>query len=135
MEIYINETKFEAKNIEETDNNLILTFEPTKTLLGKLEGVLSELQSIDGYDGYDDVISMERKYNTNELVVSVVKNVNVEEALKELTGGRLVTVKKAREMKAEIDAMENAIQLNTQLSLDSIAPTLMKEKLEDLAND
>ncbi|MBP3892310.1 MAG: hypothetical protein J6D29_09050, partial [Solobacterium sp.] len=56
---------------------------------------------------------------------------NAEEALKELTGGRLVTVKEAREMKKDIDTLENAIQINTKLSLDSIAPTLQKEKSID----
>lgn len=131
MDIIINGTTFNAKNIEEVDNNLTLYFEPTKTLLGKLETELSDLQSIEGYDGYDEVISMERRYNANDLVVSIVKNVNAEEALKELTGGRLVTVKEAREMKKDIDTLENAIQLNTKLSLDSIAPTLQKEKSID----
>ena len=131
MDIIINGTTFNAKNIEEVDNNLTLYFEPTKTLLGKLETELSDLQSIEGYDGYDEVISMERRYNANDLVVSIVKNVNAEEALKELTGGRLVTVKEAREMKRDIDTLENAIQLNTKLSLDSIAPTLQKEKSID----
>ena len=131
MDIIINGTTFNAKNIEEVDNNLTLYFEPTKTLLGKLETELSDLQSIEGYDGYDEVISMERRYNANDLVVSIVKNVNAEEALKELTGGRLVTVKEAREMKKDIDTLENAIQLNTKLILDSIAPTLQKEKSID----
>ena len=131
MDIIINGTTFNTKNIEEVDNNLTLYFEPTKTLLGKLETELSDLQSIEGYDGYDEVISMERRYNANDLVVSIVKNVNAEEALKELTGGRLVTVKEAREMKKDIDTLENAIQLNTKLSLDSIAPTLQKEKSFD----
>ena len=131
MDIIINGITFNAKNIEEVGNNLTLYFEPSKTNLTKLEGVLSKLQSIDGYEGYDEVISMERRYNVNGLVVSIVKNVNAEEALKELTGGRLVTVKEAREMKKDIDALESAIQLNTKLSLDSIAPTLQKEKSID----
>lgn len=128
MEIYINGTKFEAKNIEEADNNLHIIFEPNKTILNKLESVLSELESIEGYEGYDDVISMERRYDTNEIIVAIVKNVNAEEALKELTGGRLVTVKEARAMKEEIEALENAVVKNTKLDLDSIAPTLLVQK-------